>query len=203
MNEFITLNEVFGRTITDIRCKFGTMDGWLDTAECYIELDRQFFIDFPHGEAEDVSFANPGKEAVSLFDNLDDIPFYHVNPEKKSIAEVTAAHKKRKQNLFNRIRHFLYGYEPPVVEYTPYKVEYQENKLKFLVNRTIINYWWREDADGYGYFELDNGYLISYQSVAPEGTGLAGLHYYESLGSLKELTGTDANYYSAAGCGSE
>ncbi|MGG9962312.1 hypothetical protein [Ferruginibacter sp. SUN106] len=194
--DIILIDEIIGKTITDIRCKYGEEDGWLDTAECFIQLDNKFYIDIPYGQVKDVLVVEPGPEAETVFGNLSDIPYYHVNKEGKSIAEVAEAHKKRKQNIFNRIRKLLFGYEPPIEKYTAYKVEYHENKLKYIINRTITDYLWENDRIEKGFFELDNGYFISDQYMAPQGTGLAGLHYYNSLDSLKESKGDNLKRHS-------
>jgi hypothetical protein len=119
-----------------------------------------------------------------------------VNKEGKTITEIVEAHKKRKQNIFNRLREALFNYEPPIKEYKPYKIEYHENKLKYIVNRKIVDYLWESDGTEKGFFELDNGYLISDQYMAPHGTGLAGLHYFDSLNTLKERKGYNLKRYS-------
>jgi hypothetical protein len=38
---------------------------------------------------------------------------------------------------------------------------------------------------------LDNGYLISETTVAPNGTGLASLNYFENLENLAERRGDE------------
>ncbi|MCX6318905.1 MAG: hypothetical protein NTW29_16620 [Bacteroidetes bacterium] len=194
--ERIAMTDIIGKTITDIRCKYGEVDGWLDTAYSYIQLDGQCWISIPYGLVHDVLLTEPDPDATSIFTNLSDIPIYHVNKEGKSIAEVTAAHKKRKQKLINRIRKFFFGYEPPLIEYQPYKVEYQENKLKHIINRTITDFLWSSNDPEKRYFELDNGYLITEQYMAPTGTGLAGLHYYVSFNHVKLQEGDKISRYS-------
>jgi hypothetical protein len=79
----------------------------------------------------------------------------------------------------------LFGHNPLPKEYAPYKVEYRENKIRHLMNRTIADYLWEDNGPEKGFFELDNGYLISDRYIAPHGTGYAGLHYYESIEHLK------------------
>jgi hypothetical protein len=195
-DEIILIEEIIGKTITDIRCKYGIEDGWLDTAECFIELDNKFFIDIPYGQSKGVFEIDVDPDAQSIFANLSDIPHYLVNKEGKSISEVIEIHKKRKENIFNRLKKLLFGYDPPVKEYKPYKVEYHENKLRHIINRTIVDYLWESEGTEKGFFELDNGYLISDQYMAPSGTGLAGLHYYDSLDSLKECKGEILNRFS-------
>lgn len=196
-DDIILIEEIIGKTITDIRCKYGIEDGWLDTAECFIELDNKIFIEIPYGQSKDVFEVNVDPDAKTIFGNLSDIPHYFVNKEGKSISEVVEIHKKRKRNIFNRIRKVFFGYEPPVKEYKPYKVEYHENKLKHIINRTIVDYLWESERTEKGFFELDNGYLISDQYMAPSGTGLAGLHYYDSLDSLIKRKGENLNRFSA------
>jgi hypothetical protein len=194
--ETILIDEIIGRTITDIRCKYGKEDDWLDTAECFIELDSKFYIDIPYGHSKDVLVVQPDPEAKSIFQDLSDSPHYHVNKEGKTVAEVVEAHKKRKQNILNRIEKALFDYEPPIKEYKPYKVEYHENKLKYLINRTIVDYLRERDGTEKGVFELDNGYLISAQYMAPHGTGLAGVHYFDSLKRFKERKGDNLKRHS-------
>ena len=192
-DEIILIEEIIGKTITDIRCKYGVEDGWLDTAECFIELDRKIFIEIPYGQSNGVFEADVDPDAETIFSNLSDIPHYFVNKEGKSISEVVENQKKRKRNIFNQIKKMFFGYEPPIKEYKPYKVEYHENKLKYIINRTIVDYLWETERTEKGIFELDNGYLISEQYMAPSGTGLAGLHYYDSLDSLKKRKGENIN----------
>ncbi|MGN6419307.1 MAG: hypothetical protein ACTHMC_17545 [Pseudobacter sp.] len=52
----------------------------------------------------------------------------------------------------------------------------------------LQDYLSQENDDYSGYFELSNGCLICHRSMAPSGTGLAGLHWYESISKLKEET---------------
>ncbi|MGN6437607.1 MAG: hypothetical protein ACTHMM_13790 [Agriterribacter sp.] len=194
--ETISIEEIIGKTITDIRCKYGKENDWLDTVECFIELDHKFYIDIPYGQSVDVLLVEPDAEAETLFGNLSDIPCYSVNEEGRPISEVVEGYKKRKRSPFNRIRKLLFGYEPQVEVYKPYKVEHRENKLRHIVNRSIVDYLWQEGENEKGFFELDNGYLISEEYMAPCGTGLAGLHYYSSISDLKANKGANFKRYS-------
>jgi hypothetical protein len=45
--EQMEIRELFGRTITQVYCEYGLQDGWLDTADCIIELDKKLFVGFP------------------------------------------------------------------------------------------------------------------------------------------------------------
>lgn len=183
------IEEIIGRTITDIYCIYGIEDDWLDTAEVFIELDKAFYIDIPFGHVARVFDKDLDPAAKSIFGDLSDIPCYSVNQEGKSINEISNNYQKRRKNIFNRLRKALFGYQLTIKEYQPYKVEYRENKLKYIINRKIVDFLWENDCRDKGFLELDNGYLISEQSMAPSGTGLAGLHYYDSLESLKERKG--------------
>jgi len=190
------IKDIIGKTITDIYCIYGVQDGWLDTAECFIELDKAFYIDIPDGEAESVWVRELDPAAKTIFGDLSDIPEYYVNKEGKSISEISEAYQKRKRNIFNRVKKILFGYEVPIKEYQPYKVEYHENKLKYLHNRIIVDYLWENEGFDKGFLALDNGYFISEQTMAPSGTGLAGLHYYDSLESLKKRKGENLSRFS-------
>jgi len=194
-DETITIDDIIGKPITDILCKYGKEDEWL-TAKCFIELDHNIYIDIPYGQVTGNLAVELDPEAKTIFGNLSDIPHYHVNKEGKSTAEVVETHSKRKRNFLNRLRKVLFGYEPPIKEYKPYRVEYHENKLKYIINRTLVDYLWEDGIAEKGFFELDNGHLISDQYIAPQGTGLAGLHCYDSLNSLKERKGDNLKRYS-------
>ena len=50
----MTINELFGKTITNIYATFGVEQEWLDTADCFIELDNSLVIAFPYGFSEGV-----------------------------------------------------------------------------------------------------------------------------------------------------
>jgi hypothetical protein len=195
-DDTIFIDEIFGKTITDIRCVYGQLDGWLDTAECFIELDHKFYIEIPHGFSKDVLLLEPDPEAKTIFGNLSDIPICHINKEGKSISEVEGVHRGRKINIFHCMRNFLFGHDLLINKYKPDKVEYFENPLMNIINRTIIDYWWKDKANEKGFYKLDNGYFISDQYTAPTGTGLAGLHYYDSINSLKHRKGPDFKCYS-------
>lgn len=48
------LREIIGKTVTNVYCLFGIVNGWLDTCECYVELDNTLYLEIPFGETEDV-----------------------------------------------------------------------------------------------------------------------------------------------------
>jgi hypothetical protein len=183
------IEDIFGRTITDIYLISGIEQGWLDTADCIIELDNQLLIGIPVGHSLDIWERDPEPLAQSLFINLSDIPSYHVNKKGKSISEVANAYQKRKNSFLGKIKKALLGEEKIPKEYRPYKVEYRENKLKYIQHAKIADYLWYDEDGESGFFLLDNGYIISEKRMAPSGTGMAGLHYFESLGYLEQKKG--------------
>jgi hypothetical protein len=176
----MTITELFGKTITNIYATFGLEQEWLDTADCFIELDNNLIVAFPYGFSDNIWIRELDTKATSLFQNLSDYPVYYVNKEGKSIGEVAATYQKRKRNIFNRLKKALFGQEIVMKEYQPYKTEYKENKAKYIQGAKISDFLWYEDESEKGLFLLDNGYVITETTMSPSGTGLAGLNYYES-----------------------
>lgn len=172
------IEELIGNTITNIYAVFGIEQGWLDTAECFVELDNDLIVDIPYGFDEKVWIKKLAPKAETIFKNLEDYPVYHVNKEGKSIGEIAENYKKRKKNVFNRIKRALFGQEIIIREYQPYKTEYKENKAKHIPNTQIVDFLWYDDSEK-GFLLLDNGYVITETTMSPSGTGLAGLNYYE------------------------
>lgn len=183
------IEELIGKSITNIYQFIEIEQGWLDKADCYIELDKELIIGIPFGYSEDVWIRQLDDKAKSIFADLSDIPIYHVNKEGKSIGEIAASYQKKKRNIFNRIRKALFNYEVVNNAYKPYKIEYRENKIKYLVDRKITDFIWYEEEIEYGYLLLDNGYLITETGMSPSGTGQAGINYYESIDTLIKSKG--------------
>ena len=183
------IQELIGKTITNIYSKVEYENYGLDKGECFIELDNKIIIDIPYGESEDVWLKDLDDNAESLFKDLSDYPFYHVNKEEKSIGEIAKNYQKQKTSIWGRLKQF-FGQDIEIKEYKPYKVEYIENKLKYIQNRIITDYLWYDDLEK-GLLELDNGYFITETTVANNGTGLAGLNYYESFEILRMRKGDE------------
>ena len=114
-----------------------------------------------------------------------------INPEGKTIQEVLAAKKRRETSFFGRFKKAIGLGEGIPREYRVYKTEYRENKLKYLKNQQVVDFLMFDDSDSVGFLELENGYIITAVTMSPHGTGAAGLHYYESLGSFEESCGAD------------
>lgn len=185
------VKELIGKIITNIYITSGIQDGWLDTAECFIELDNSLIIDIPYGFSDEVWIKELDPKSESIFKDLADYPVYNVNKQGKSIGQIADAYQKRKRNIFNRIISVLRGKELIPKEYLPYKKEYQENKLKYIQHRKIIDFLWYDDESEKGFIELDNGYIVSETTMSPRGTGQAGLNYYASLLLLIETKGDE------------
>ena len=130
---FMLLTEIIGKTITNVYCLYGIVDGWLDTCECYVELDYALYMGIPYGEAADV-WITPSlvSKAKSAFIKLPSNP---------------------------------------------------------IQNRKIVNYHWTSEYSEKGFIELDNGYFLTENPMAPSGTGAAGIHYSKRLEDLRDLTG--------------
>ncbi|RYU92976.1 hypothetical protein [Emticicia agri] len=183
--------EIIGKKITNIYCLYGQTQGWLDTAECFIELDKQWVSHIPwfYSDSVELETVEVKKGAVSIFKDLADYPVYHVNKANQSIGEIAENHRRRQSRFFNKWVKVLFGYEFPVKEYVPYQVEYVENKLKYLKDSRIVDFIWFEESDDKGFFLLDNGYLITETTMSPSGTGLAGLNYYQTIDAVIEERG--------------
>jgi hypothetical protein len=188
------LREIIGKKITNIYVDIHTMEGeeyrWLEQAECFIELDHDLIFNIPFSFNDDILIKPLNKNAESLFKDLSNIPVFHINKEKKSISKLNGMYVKKGNNIFSRIKDLLIRNYRLSKAYKPYKLEYQENKLKHLQNRTIVDFLYDKDSSDKGYIELDNGYIITEIVVSPKGTGLAGLNYYEIIGAIEETTGS-------------
>lgn len=183
------IEEIIDKTVTNIYSLVTLEVGGLDTGECFIELDNKYLIDIPFGYSDEIWLKELHKDAVSLFTDLSDYPFYFINKDNKTVGEIVKKYKQKRRNIFNKLGKFLFGQDILIKEYQPYKVEYRENPLKHIKERKIVDFIWYTDDNDKGLFLLDNGYLISETIVAPHGTGLAGLNYYESIKDLKGSRG--------------
>ena len=184
------IEELIGKTITNIYSIVEYESYGLDKAECFIELDNKTIIDIPFGESEDIWIKDLDLKSKSIFNDLADYPFYHVNKDKKSIKEIADNYQKQKVSLLGRLKNF-FGQEINIKEYQPHKVEYRENKLKFVQNRLIVDVLWYAAEIEKAFIELDNGYIITETTIANNGTGLAGLNYYQTIDDLTKRNGNN------------
>jgi len=182
--------ELIGKTITDIYEVQTAGTGDLDSRECFIRIDNDFLIDIPFDGRQNIQTKTLAKNAVSLFTDLSDFTVYHVNKDNKTIGEIAENYQRQKRKLANRLRKFLFGKGIEINEYEPYKSEHKENKLKNIKDRKIIDFIWYPDDTEKGFLLLDNGYLITEITIAPHGTGLSGLNYFETITDLINRQGT-------------
>jgi hypothetical protein len=183
------IEEIIGKTVTNIYSMVSSEVGGLDTGECFIELDNKYLIDIPFGYSDEIWLKELHKDAVSLFNDLSDYSVYNINQDNKTVGEIDKNYKQKRLNIFNRLSIFFLGQDILIKKNQPYKVDYRENPLKHIKEMKIVDFIWYTDDNDKGVFLLENGYLISETIVAPHGTGLAGLNYYESIKNLTESRG--------------
>lgn len=185
------IEEIIGKTVTNIYSLVNMEVGGLDNGECLIELDNNIIIDIPFGFSDDVWIKDLDKDALSLFADLSDYKVYHVNKDNKTVGEIANNYPRQKRTILNRLHRILFGHDIAIKEYQPYKVDYTENKLKHIKDRKITDFLWYDDDSKKGFILLDNGYLVTETNVAPNGTGLAGLNFFETLNDLTNAKGND------------
>ncbi len=177
------IEELIGKTIKNIYSIVEYENYGLDKGECFIELDNKTIIDIPFGESQDIWIKDLDPKAKSIFNDLSDYPFYHVNKDRKSIKEIADNYQRQKHSFLGRLKSF-FGQEIIIKEYQPHKVEYRENKLKYIQNKLIVDILWYADEIEKAFIELDNGYIITETKIANNGNCLAGLNYYQTINDL-------------------
>jgi hypothetical protein len=187
----MSTNEIIGRTITDILVRSKIEVGGLDEAEVCIQLDNAEIIGIPWDFESQELERQPQKDSISLFSDLSDIPECYINPERKTIQGILDAKEKRASSFWGRFKKMLRFSEGIPREYRVYKIEYRENKIKYLKNQKIVDFLMLENHDSVGFIELENGYIITEIMMAPHGTGMAGLNYCENLKSFENRYGED------------
>jgi len=194
------LRELIGKTITNIFEVLNYDAGGLDKGECFIELDNKLIIDIPYSFEileDEVSIKNLKENAVTIFKDLDKLyPIYHVNKEGKSIKEIINTHALKKPTLLEKVKQLITGQKlssqaKHIEEYEPYKVEYAENKFKYIKNRIIKDLITFGGDDEKYFFELDNDYLITETNFSPNGTGRIGINLYENLNDITIWKGNE------------
>ena len=182
----MNIKEIIGRTIIDILVWSKMEVGGLDEAEVSISLDNNKIIGIPWNFETMNIEQQPQKDSKSIFYDLGDIPIYYVNEKNKSIKEVLDTNKKKSNSFWEQIRKFL-----GITKYCQiYKIEYRKNKLKNIKNQKITDFLMIEEYESVGFFELENGYIITEISLAPSGTGLVGLKFYENMQDFEMHHGT-------------
>jgi hypothetical protein len=111
-----------------------------------LRLDNKIIIAFPYSFDkfdEEVLIKELNEKAATIFKDLDKLyPVYHVNEERKSIKEIIEKYADKKPTFFDRVKQFVLGQKPVIqtkhiTEYEPYKVEYVENKFKYIKDRIV------------------------------------------------------------------
>ena len=194
------LKELTGKTITNIFELLKFEDGGLDFGECFIELDNKYMIGFPYSFDkfdDEVVMKELNENAITIFKDLDKLyPVYHVNKEGKSIKEIVEKYADKKPTFFDKAKQFVLGQKPAlntkrIAEYEPYKVEYVENKFKYIKDRVIKDLITFGDDDEKYFFELDNGYLITETQFSPSGTRRIGINLYENIIDITSWKGSE------------
>lgn len=132
-----------------------------------------------------------GQGRCKPFADLSDYSVNHVNKDNKTIIEIADNYQLQRRTIFNRLSKILFGRDIAIKDYQPYKIDYIENKLKYIKDRKIVDFIWYADESEKGFILFDNGYLITDTAVAPHGTGNAGLNIYESINDLTNAKGND------------
>jgi hypothetical protein len=188
------IEDIIGKTITNMYSLLSMDVEGMDTYECFIELDSNDIINIPYGLSEDVWQKELNQDAESLFADLSDTPSYHIIYD--NIDKPDNAQRRKMCGIFYWLRKMIFGHN--VVKDNKkftVEIEYLENKLKHIKDRKIVDLIWYA-SDWYEpceacYLLLDNGYLITETTAAPHGTGIAGLHLFESLRDLTDIRGND------------
>ena len=193
------VQELIGKTITNIYQILNYEDGGLDNGECFIELDNHLIIEIPYSFdtiKDEVWIKELNQNAVSIFEDLKDYPVYHVNKERKSIKKIVEKYTDKKPTLFEKFKQLIFRQEPithskRIVEYEPYEIEYVENKLKYLKDGTIKDLITFGGEDEKYFLELNNGYFVTETKFSPNGTGRIGINLYENLDDITSWKGND------------
>jgi hypothetical protein len=184
------IQSILGQQIIDISTFF-TNEGQLDQAMIFIELSSGLITETPWNGEQPLAVNKKNKHANSIFKDLSDLPVFHVNPGAQRIDDIAKRYQQKINSLPYKMAKFLFGYQPRINEYLSHKVTYVDNKWKYVKGRTIVDVlWYPACPDQRGFLLLDNGFLISETNTAFAGTGMAGMHYYESLDTLELLKGT-------------
>jgi hypothetical protein len=183
--------ELIGRIIKDILVWSKMEVGGLDEAQVFIQLDNGSIIRIPW-DFDDTDIECSSKEySKSLFANLKDTSIYHINEEGKTIEKIIEAKKQRASSILGRLKKAIGITKVIPKEYRTYKTEYLESKVDCLKDKKIVDFLMFENYGSVGFLELENGYIITETTIAPHGTGMAGLNHYENLKILEDSKGSN------------
>jgi hypothetical protein len=191
------VKELIGKKITNIYQITEYEFYGLDQGEAFIELDNNLIIDLPFDDYidEQTLWEKELKEdAVSLFSDLSDRTFYHLDKEGNRIIEIKKNVTITLLSFWERVKHFfetdkwLPAQKKTVEETEVYKADYIENKFKFIKDRVIADVLYFNDHEKV-FLELDNGYIITEVIAGMNGTGRVGIHIFDNLTGLIKRKG--------------
>lgn len=184
------VKSLIGRKIKDIFVWSNIEDGGLEEARVYIELYEVGFVSIPWVFDSQNIQSSPKEKSKSIFSEEKNTVIYSVNKENKSINEILALKEKRSKSIIGRLKRLIGVEEVIPKEYQSYKKDYIEDKVYCIKNQKIVNFFMFDDFDSVGFLELENGYIITETIVAPYGTGMAGLNYFENIKEFEAKNGT-------------
>jgi hypothetical protein len=191
------VKELIGKRITNIYQIVEYESYGLDQGEAFIELDNDLIIDLPYNnyEEEKTLWEKELKdEAVSLFSDLSDRAFYHLDKDFKRIIEVKKNVTITRFSFWERVKYFietdkwLPAKKETVEETEVYKADYVENQLKYIKDRIITDVLFFNGHEKV-FLELDNGYIITEVTAGMNGTGRVGIHIFKNLVELIKRKG--------------
>jgi hypothetical protein len=191
------VKELIGKKITNIYQITKYEFYGLDQGEAFIELDNNLIIDLPfddYSDEETLWEKELKADAVSLFSDLSDRAFYHVDKEGKRIIEIKKNATITRFSFWERVKHFfetdkwLPAQQKTVEETKVYKADFIENKFKFIKDRVIADVLYFNDHEKV-FLELDNGYIITEVTAGMNGTGSVGIHIFDNLTELIKRKG--------------
>lgn len=191
------VKELIGKKITNIYQITEYESYGLDQGEAFIEVDNNLIIDLPFDDYDEEKILwekELKEEAVSLFSDLSDRKFYHLDKLGKRIIEIKKTVTIARYSFWHRVKHFfetdkwLPAQQKTVEEIEEYKADLIENKLKYIKNRVITDVLFFNDHEK-AFLELDNGYIITEVTAGMNGTGRVGIHIFGNLTELIKRKG--------------
>lgn len=175
--------DIIGKTITDIYQWVEYEIGGLDQGECFLEIDKDFFVKIPYFEDEEIAVENIDKRATSFSSNQ---AMETVNKPDKEKNKVLNKGEERRAFFRQLGKHLgrMASYEEIAPKSKPHKTENLSNEILEIKGQRIIDFIWDTEEDKKGLFLLSNGFLITEMSIAPNGLGLAGLNCFENMEKL-------------------
>lgn len=191
------VKELIGKKITNIYQITEHEFYGLDQGEAFIEVDNNLIIDLPndfYDEENELWEKELKEDAVSLFSDLSDRRFYHLDKEGKRIVEIKKTVTITHYSFWDRVKHFfetdkwLPAQKKTVEETEVYKADVIENKFKYIKDKIITDVLFFNDHEK-AFLELDNGYIITEVTAGMNGAGNVGIHIFDNLTELIKRKG--------------